>query len=107
MRKLIPPDFAPGPDAIDASGHLWDAFDHCETEISAGWIIRLCQERGRGWEPFSRAEIEAFYARKDGFTFNQLLSRGFLIPDTADRFHFTDDFVLRCFKSSPRKEGAA
>jgi hypothetical protein len=106
FMKLIPANYEPQPEAIDASRHLWNAFDHSETEISAGWIVRLCQSDGVGWKPFSRTDIEFFYGRKvkDGFTFNKLIERGWIIEDTDGNFHFTDEFVNRCFASSPAAE---
>lgn len=93
------------PRDIDATQHFWAAFRHVETEISAGWLVRFAQERGTGWEPFTREDIEAFYGRKhnDGFTFNRLISGGWIVQDTEDRYHFTDDFVRRCHDASPAK----
>lgn len=120
-------DFHIHPDDIDASKHFFGAFDHTETEVSAGYIVRFLQKRNLGWEPFTREEIEAFYAesQKDGFTFNRLIEPemilpnlarafaghhdpripaggGWIIMDTYDRYYVTDDFVKRCYKSSPR-----
>ncbi|MEX0649401.1 MAG: hypothetical protein WD200_00175 [Candidatus Andersenbacteria bacterium] len=123
-----PEDFPIQPDHIDGSRHLWNAFDHTETEVSAGWIIRFLQERGKSWAPFTYGEINAFYSRehKDGFTFNRLinvemvppnLARAFAghhddpvprgggwILEDADGYHVTDDFITRCFQSSPAEE---
>lgn len=113
------------PQDIDASRHFSDAFDHMETEISAGWVIRFLQERGLGWEPFTREQIEAFYSKKhqDGFLFNRLVEPEMVPPSLARGFsgHFdarvpvgggwivledgkycvTNDFIMRCHKSSP------
>lgn len=107
------------PDQIDASRHLADAFDNLETEVSAGYIVRMMQERGR-WEPFSRAEIEDFYQRSghnDGFTFNRLIEPrmafsikhglyltggGWVIEMPNGKLAVTEDFVARVYKSSPR-----
>lgn len=94
------------PKDINAKAHFYDAFGHLETEISAGWIVRFCQERGKGWEPFSKAEIEAFYQSKglhDGFLFNGLDTQGF-IEKKDEMYYITPDFVSRCFRSSPNKK---
>lgn len=62
------------PSDITADGHLWDAFDHYETEVSARYIVRMCQQRGN-WQPFTQEDIEAVYqaAGFKGFTFNRLI----------------------------------
>jgi hypothetical protein len=119
------------PEDIDASKHLFGAFGNAETEISAGWIVRFLQVRGQGWVPFSREEIEAFYAQyqKDGFTFNRLIEPEFVPPNLArafagfhdtpipegggwimvgtdEKYRVTDDFVECCYRSSPAKQTA-
>lgn len=123
-----PESYLVQPNHIDARRHLFEAFDHTETEISAGWIIRFMQERGRSWAPFTYDEINTFYSRHhgDGFTFNRLVEPamippslvrafagyhdstipaggGWIIKDSENKYHVTDDFVNRCFKSSPAK----
>lgn len=90
------------PQDIDASKHFFDAFDNMETEISARWIVKFCQSRGRGWEPFTRDEIERFH-NEHGFVdfwFNKLG------PENGVRFegdivHIEHEFVARCWKASP------
>lgn len=115
------------PQHIDASKHFASAFDHMETEISAGWIVRLLQDRGQGWAPFTFEEINAFYSRwqKDGFIFNRLVDPqmvperlalaftegilalripvggGWIVPGEDKKYYITVEFVTRCFKSSP------
>ena len=89
------------PEHIDASKHLWDAFGNSETETSAGYIVRLCQEIGE-WKSFTYEQIETFY-RKSGFvnyTFNSLLSRGWIVEFNG-MYHITIEFVANCYKSSP------
>ena len=117
------------PEHIDASQHLFNAFDHSETEVSAGWIIRFLQHRGQGWAPFTDKEINAFYARKykHSFGFNRLVNPqmippslirafegyndipipaggGWLIKGDDGKYYITVDFVARCFKSRPAKQ---
>ncbi len=70
-------DYPIRPSMIDASGHLWEAFGHSETEASAGWIVRFCQDRGGDdWRPFSREEIDGYCRGRGGggFAFNRLLA---------------------------------
>lgn len=115
------------PDDIDVKNcrHFFDAFGHCETEISARWIVRFCQNRCKGWEPFTYADIEKFYNDDKGFhnfSFNRLVDpgqsfrRGVYIPSgggwivrsSADKlshptvgiFHFTTTFVNNCHISA-------
>jgi len=50
------------PSNIDASGHLFNAFDSNEREVSAGWLVRFCQERGGDdWRPYDHADLLAYY----------------------------------------------
>ena len=111
------------PSDIDTSTHLSDAYGNYETEISAWWIIRMCQEK-HSWAPFSRSEIEEFYQKggmKDGFTFNQLVRPGksFFIREgnvpfgggwivEKDRMcYLTTAFIEAAYKSSPKKPQAS
>ena len=105
------------PADINASGHLWNAFDHKETEISAGYIVRMCQERG-GWRPFTQDDIERFYKKSGhrGYRFNRLVEPGmafgivqghhlkgggWIVRDDAGIYYLTHEFISRCFRSSP------
>lgn len=68
----------PKPEDLQTTEHYWDTFGNSETEVSARWIVRFCQARGKGWEPFTYDEINDFYQRErkntnDRFTFNQLV----------------------------------
>jgi hypothetical protein len=93
------------PEHISVKGHFWGAFDHNETEVSAKWIVRLCQERG-GWLPFTYEQINELYERSGKlkrYTFNRLVvqhERSWIRQD-GDTYHITHDFVSRCFGSSP------
>lgn len=119
--KIMPGDL---PTKFD---HLWDAFDHSETEISAKYILHFCQSRGEykaaplvhvkqgSWAPFTYDEIEAFYRRSGhkGFTFNHLVEPGWRVERPGvkhligggwivqkdDKFYITDDFILRLAQS--------
>lgn len=110
------PDFKVKPEDIDCSKHLFDAYGNNETEISAGWIIRMLQKKG-SWAPFTKEDIETFYQAggfKDGFTFNQLVNPGTSffaregnvqvgggwIVEKDGKFHVTTTFVEAALKSS-------
>jgi len=106
--------------------HLFGAFDNSETEVSANYVVRLCQKKG-GWLPFTLEEIEEFYrelGHRDGFRFNRLIEPGQKVLNAAavfggatpqtkpvgggwivlgddKKYYITDDFVTRCFQSSP------
>lgn len=97
-------DYPVRPKHINAKQHLWNAFDHCETEVSAGYIVRLCQERGAGWAPFTKEQIEARYqeAGHKNFGFNRLINKGWIKEDDGV-YTITHEFVARCFKGSPSK----
>lgn len=60
------------PSDINTSRHFFGAFGNHETEVSANWIVRFCQQRDNTWSPFTYAEIEKFY-KFTGFTFNRLI----------------------------------
>jgi len=91
------------PNDINAKQHFFDAFNNHETEISAGWIVRFCQGRGRRWEPFPLAELERFYnarGHKD-FWFNRLLNPGNGVRLEDGTVYIEHEFVARCWKASP------
>ena len=129
MSKIIVSgeDFPIQPQDINESKHFFGAFDHTETEVSAGWICRFLQNRRQSWKPFDYDEINAFYTRSftHRFSFNRLveaemvppsLARAFagyhdapipagggwlLLDDTTGLYYVTEEFITRCHKSSP------
>jgi len=103
--------------------HLWGAFDHNETEISARWIVRFCEQAGDTWDDFAEADLVAFYREKLGepketFHFNRLIGpgptysivtgRGFTgggwITRDGDNLVVTAEFVSRCVSSCSKAE---
>lgn len=122
-----PKGFPVQPEHIDTSKRFFEAFDNSETEISAGWIVRFLQEKGEGWIPFIFDDINEFYRREfpvGRFYFNRLVDPELVPPNLArafaghydppvpkgggwiilskdGKYHITDEFVLRCFQSSP------
>lgn len=91
------------PNHINAQRHLFGGFGNRETEISAGWVVRFCQQRGAGWQPFTEADINGFYhtnGQLGEFWFNGLVKGGFLVLKDG-KYSFTHEFVLNCFRASP------
>lgn len=114
-HKLIPIPTKIEPSDIDCSRHFFDAFGNSETEVSARWVVRFCQDRGDGWADFTYADIEEYYqskGMKDGFWFNKLFAMDCLHDKTFkpennwDRHEESDiitidfRFVARCYVSS-------
>jgi hypothetical protein len=89
------------PSDIDVTRHFWNAFDHCETEISARLICKFMQEHGDEWRPFTLAELSERF--KERFCLNRLDRRDILLKD-GDVFQVTPKFVGRCYAASPKKE---
>lgn len=97
------------PEDISLGKHFFDAFGHYESEISASWLVSFAQARGEGWEPFTDADIEQFYAKSGyvNFSFNRLLtSCQILKREIAEGcvYHFTEEFISRCYKAASKKE---
>jgi hypothetical protein len=77
------------PGDIDTSRHFWDTFNNLETEVSARWIVKFCQQRDKGWKPFTYDEIEQFYQENGyrNFWFNRLTQNGF-IKEQDNLYHY-------------------
>lgn len=93
------------PEHIDIREHLFGAFGNVETEISAKWIVRLCQASGI-WKAFTLFEVETLYCVNgyfDRFSFNQLLDgeNGFVVLGEDGKYRVTHEFIYKCFGSSP------
>lgn len=93
-------EFPVQPRDIYAKEIFWEAFGHRETEISALFIVRFCQERG-GWVPFTHEEIDAF--SKEDFWFNGLSGR-WVILGRDGRYRVTKAFISACKASADRNE---
>lgn len=112
MNKLIVTGAFPiQPEDIDGTKHFWNAFGHNETEVSAGWLVRFAQRRGKSWEPFTDADIEADYntasgGKLKGFRFNRLVedadNHNWVIKGEDDCYYFTIDFIQRCYRAAPQ-----
>ena len=93
------------PEHINTGKHFFAALDNAETETSANYIVGMCQRNG-GWVPFTGEEIESFYneAGNKEFTFNRLLSEGFVVRGDDNKYRVTHEFIVACFASSPTPE---
>lgn len=68
--------------------HLYGAFDNSETEKSAYWIVRLCQQLG-SWGPFTLEQIQELYNESipgEKFTFNRLVDPQAVFANPAQEF---------------------
>lgn len=111
MRRVV--DEVPGgkrhpirPEHINAESHFYDSFGNAETEVSARWIVRLCQGSG-DWRGFTRDEIEKIYNKRGlvNFSFNRLVDgpNGFVMLCGDGRYRVTHEFICRCLAASPRE----
>ncbi len=105
MASLGTPSTPIRPSGINAQRHFWDAFNHNETEISAGWIVRFCQSRNNDtWAPFRLADLHAYYVERRGrqetFLFNRLVSSGYVSVDSGV-VSVSVQFVAKCYAASP------
>ena len=65
------------PSDIDASKHLFSTpWQNGETETSAGWIVRFCQERdGDDWRPYDHADLLVYYRERRLISMNKGIVR--------------------------------
>ncbi len=89
------------PQEINSINFFWDAFPTMNGCIAAIQIVRFCQDRGEGWEPFSREDLYHYVVEmgKGGdFTFNHLVGgtpEKFLVYHQG-KYSVTEEFVDRC-----------
>ena len=90
------------PQAINTSNHFFGAFGNKDSEVSAHYIVLLCQEKGN-WDSFTKNEIEDLYNQKGyvNFRFNDLISGGWIVSH-ENRYYITIQFVARAYGSSPK-----
>ena len=96
------------PEDIDTEEHFWESFGSHELEILAHWIVEFCQKRGN-WGPFTKIELEAFYASKVGRETDfscwvKKLAEKRNIIESDGTLCVTHSFVATCFRSSPKVE---
>lgn len=92
------------PKDINANQHMFNTFEHQETEVSAGWIVRFCQEEnGNTWDSFPESKLIDYYQKlckaKESFLFNRLTRDSFVVVDGKTRMvTVSNEFVRRCCK---------
>ena len=88
------------PNNINIEERLWEAFNDCETEASAYWIIKLCQQKN-GWFDFTHEEINNLYEKAEykEFLFNRLITDGYIIK-YKNTYKITSTFVFKCAKTN-------
>jgi hypothetical protein len=120
---LAEPNHHITPTMIDIGDHLWGAFGHGGTEISANYIVRMMQRFG-DWRPFSIEDIERVYHEHrpahECFQFNRLVEPGWAFYILRGRveegggwvvrgedglYRVTVDFIERCYKSGQKGRG--
>lgn len=96
------------PEHIETRNHFWEAFGDMETEASANWVVRFCQWRNKGWEPFTEEEVAEHYKKhwtaQTPFSFKRLINNDaydFLVKTDDGRYAVTHQFIVRCFFVSP------
>jgi hypothetical protein len=98
------PDYPIKTSDINADIFFGGAFDNTQTEISAGWLVRMAQENG-DWRDFTQEEIDKFCQNQRGFPFNRLTDDGTDHPPIKKNddgsYSFTHKFIAKCFLSSP------
>lgn len=91
------------PSDINTRVHFWDAFGHYETEVSANYIVRYCQENGNEWQRFTFQQIQDFYnrkrERKEVFLFNGL-EQTYITLDLDGYYTIQPTFITRCLLST-------
>lgn len=90
------------PSHIDTTRHFFDAFGHCETEVSAQLLCKFMQEQGDAWKLFTLAELRSRYG--PNFVLNKLVedNKGLLVKN-GNVYEVTAKFVGTCYAASPAK----
>lgn len=88
------------PQHIDASGYVLKITGRTDDDVSAKFIVGLCQKNG-GWKPFTREEVYKF--SNQAFWLNGLLGRKnrFVVLEADGFYRVTHEFISRCFEVSP------
>lgn len=95
------------PEHLDATQLPSCSFNKIEAEVTAMWVVRFCQARGRGWESFTDPEIEGFYnkAREpeeaEEFWWNGML--GTWIQPNGEHLLVSEEFVARYYAAAPAR----
>ncbi|MFA4995679.1 MAG: hypothetical protein WC536_00885 [Patescibacteria group bacterium] len=106
------------PSDINSSRRFSGAFGgHMPTEILARYIVLMCQEKDR-WSSFTDEDFKSFCSHLgyDHFSFYRLAepdlnedvknvyyetSNGWIVKGEDERYRVTDEFIYKCYDSSP------
>lgn len=93
------------PDQIDVTQPFITAFNDALTAVIARYVVRLCQRNGF-WQPFFEGQLMALFAQyhENGFSWGQLLEKGWIAQRKDSRCCVTIEFVEECFKAAPKQE---
>ncbi len=121
-NRIIDSDFPIKPSDISADISFSITFRYANMELAAVRIVHFCQDRKRGWEPFTKREIFAFLYRVGveketvyGFaeeepTFLSALTwisdkdRLPWIVEKEGTYYVTEEFVALCYRGAPQRE---
>ena len=73
------------------NNHLYGTYRNYESEVSAKWIIKFCQDAG-DWVSFTQSEIDKFSKQK--FRFNNLIKEGY-VEKKGNQYSVTLSFVAQ------------
>lgn len=81
---------------------LSGAFDNKIADTEAQHLVIFMQQRGKGWAPFTRTDIDVFCLKKniDGLTLDALVASGWLLKKGVKYFVYSS-FAARCYGASP------
>jgi len=86
-------------------------FAHAQTELAAERIVRYCQQRNKGWEPFTSLDVhdweckpgtKCFYRGTDWhiFRFGRLVEKKYIVPQADGTYAITAEFVDICKRAA-------
>ena len=94
------------PSDINTGGPFAPVFGFDRAGISANTLVRLAQQNG-SWRNFAIDEVDRL--ADASFVFNGLTSgrQPLIIQRKDGRYAFTDEFIVKCANSAPRKRAPA
>lgn len=95
------------PDGSSSYDPFLGIFGKAEVEATAKYAIFLAQRRG-GWLPLEQIDVETLCLELEAPSHevswvNYLLKGSGWFERINGEYYFTDIFVLRCYRASPRK----
>ena len=102
-RAIDPATYLIKPRHINTVVAFLGFFDRAETAIAARQIVRFCQQRRKGWAPFTLAALNQFCQVQEPavqFWLSGLDAYGYVVSKNGS-YHLTHKFVATCFLASP------